>query len=169
MINPAVRSGYVAAKSADITPPSEMPSSAALFDPAASITARTSSMRCSRLGRGCTRSDIPQPRLSNRIRRENEARRCRNAAIAGSSLLGCGGVIGEEHDARAKGLRVGDCQRDRRSLLEEALPAAKDDRIDQESKLVEQMLLEKAAYQFAAAEDKQVLACLILEPGNFFS
>ena len=31
------------------------------------------------------------------------------------------------------------------------------------------MPLEKTAHQFAAAEDKHVLAGLILEPGDFFS
>jgi hypothetical protein len=67
----------------DITPPSEMPSMAVVFEPAASRTARKSSIRCSSVGRGWTRSDIPQPRLSKRIRREKEARRSRKAAMGG--------------------------------------------------------------------------------------
>jgi hypothetical protein len=35
------------------------------------MTARTSSMRASSVGAPLTRSDIPTPRLSNRISREN--------------------------------------------------------------------------------------------------
>ena len=55
--------------------PSETPSSVARSDPAASITARTSSMRSSSVGTSFTGSDIPMPRLSKRISRENEASR----------------------------------------------------------------------------------------------
>ena len=40
----------VAAKSADIQPPSEWPQMTAALDPAASITARTSLIRCSNVG-----------------------------------------------------------------------------------------------------------------------
>ena len=58
---------------------------AVFFEPTASSTALTSSIRCSRVGMGCTRSDMPDPRLSNRIRRVKEARRLRKAASAGSS------------------------------------------------------------------------------------
>lgn len=43
-------SGFVAAKSALISPPSETPMIAARSDPTASITARTASMRSSRVG-----------------------------------------------------------------------------------------------------------------------
>ena len=70
-------------------PPSECPSSAARSDPTASITARTSSMRSSSVGNPSvgTGSDRPVPRLSNRISRENEARRSRNLASPGSSHI----------------------------------------------------------------------------------
>ena len=43
--------------------PSEIPTRAARSEPAASITARTSSMRCSRVGASATGSDNPDPRL----------------------------------------------------------------------------------------------------------
>ena len=67
--------------------PSDWPKSAARSDPAASITARTSSMRCSSVARlaSGTRSDIPVPRLSKRIRRLKDASRRRNPARSGSS------------------------------------------------------------------------------------
>lgn len=42
-------------------PPSEIPKTAARSEPAASITARTSSIRCSSVGNSTTRSDIPVP------------------------------------------------------------------------------------------------------------
>ena len=48
------------------------------------MTARTSSIRVSRLGAPLTRSDMPVPRLSNRMSRENEARRARDGANDGS-------------------------------------------------------------------------------------
>ena len=53
---------------------SECPSSAARSEPTASRTARTSSIRCSSVGSLSfgTRSESPVPRLSKRIRRENE-------------------------------------------------------------------------------------------------
>jgi hypothetical protein len=63
----------VAAKSTLIDAPSDKPKSAARREPAASITARTSSMRVSSVGAPSTGSDIPVPRLSNLISRENEA------------------------------------------------------------------------------------------------
>ena len=61
------------------------PSIAARSDPAASITARTSSMRVSSVGDLLTRSDRPVPRLSKRIRRENEAIPSRRWAKSGCS------------------------------------------------------------------------------------
>ena len=75
----------MALKSAHIGPPSDTPKSVACFEPVASITARTSSMRTSRLGMSETRSERPVPRLSNRITRENEASRVKNRTSAGSS------------------------------------------------------------------------------------
>jgi hypothetical protein len=65
-------------------PPSETPMMAARFDPAASITARMSSIRVSRSGMPVVLSESPVPRLSNWISRENEARRF-SASAAGPS------------------------------------------------------------------------------------
>ena len=64
-----VRSGYVAANRHAIGPPSDTPKMTARSDPAASITARTSSIRVSSEGSRSseTRSESPMPRLSNRI------------------------------------------------------------------------------------------------------
>ena len=56
-------------------PPSDTPQSAARSDPTASMTARTSSMRCSSVGMALTRSESPVPRLSKRMSRANEAMR----------------------------------------------------------------------------------------------
>jgi hypothetical protein len=61
----------VAANSRLIAAPSESPKNAARREPTASITARTSSIRVSSVGAPVTGSDIPVPRLSKRIRREN--------------------------------------------------------------------------------------------------
>ncbi len=47
--------------------------SAACATPAASMTARMSSIRCSNVGEPPTRSDSPVPRLSNKMSRENDA------------------------------------------------------------------------------------------------
>ena len=66
-----------------IAAPSESPKNAARCDPAASITARTSSMRVSRLGAPLTGSDIPVPRLSNRMSRMSEPRSCRKSTNPG--------------------------------------------------------------------------------------
>ncbi len=68
-----------------IGPPSEAPTTAARSEPAASITARTSSIRVSRFAIPATRSDAPVPRLSKMISRLNEAIRSKNAPRAGSS------------------------------------------------------------------------------------
>ena len=61
-----VRSGYVAANRIESGPPSDTPMSAAVSEPAASMTARTSSIRSSSVPTR-TRSDRPIPRLSKRI------------------------------------------------------------------------------------------------------
>ena len=66
-------------------PPSEMPKIAARAEPTASITAPMSSIRSSIDGGLATGSDIPVPRLSNTINRENDASRVRNRASRGSS------------------------------------------------------------------------------------
>ena len=77
------RSGCDAAKTTLIGTPSESPNSAARCDPAASITARMSSERSSRVAIFLTRSERPVPRLSNTITRLNDAIRSRNAANRG--------------------------------------------------------------------------------------
>src|SRR3954452_23652528 len=58
-----------------IGPPSEIPNRAARSDPAASMTARTSSTRCSRVGTSLTGSDRPVPRLSKTLGRAHPAAR----------------------------------------------------------------------------------------------
>jgi hypothetical protein len=80
MIKADVRAGWVAAKRRDIGPPSDAPNNAACREPTASMTARTSSIRCSRVGTGPTRSESPVPRLSNMIKRQNDPRRRRKLA-----------------------------------------------------------------------------------------
>ena len=55
-----------------IVAPSDMPSSAARLEPAASITARTSSIRSSSVAARSTGSERPTPRRSKRITRANE-------------------------------------------------------------------------------------------------
>ncbi len=64
--------------------PSESPISVARSTPAASITARTSSMRCSSGGASATGSDIPVPRRSKSTTRPIEAMRLN--ALAHASL-----------------------------------------------------------------------------------
>jgi len=66
-----------------IGPPSEMPNTAACSLPTASITARTSSMRSSSVAIPAIRSESPLPRLSNRMSREKEVRRCVNRVMGG--------------------------------------------------------------------------------------
>jgi hypothetical protein len=80
-----VRSGWVAAKSVHSDPPSEAPRRAARSDPTLSMTEVRSSICCSMMGISTDRSELPVPRLSKRIRRENEARRLRKRAQEGSS------------------------------------------------------------------------------------
>src|SRR3990172_1959428 len=82
-----VRDGCDAAKVTARLTPSENPRSAAFSEPRASITARTSSIRSSSVGSSeiDTGSDRPVPRLSKRMRRENDDRRCRKPAKAGCS------------------------------------------------------------------------------------
>jgi hypothetical protein len=63
------RSGSVAANMAPIAPPSPQPTNAARSDRAASMTARTSSARCSSVTIPGTRSESPVPRLSKMITR----------------------------------------------------------------------------------------------------
>ncbi len=81
------RSGLVAAIRTDSDPPSDDPNTVARSMPAASITARTSSARCSSDGAspGPSRSDRPVPRLSNTATRQNEPSRRRNRAMIGCS------------------------------------------------------------------------------------
>jgi hypothetical protein len=81
------RSGYVAAKSAVIRAPSPPPESIAHSDPAASITARTSSILASIVGTSRARSDIPMPRLSKIMTREKSAIRVKYRASNGCSHI----------------------------------------------------------------------------------
>ena len=80
-----MRSGCSAANSTLIGAPSDTPKKAARSDPAASITARTSSTRCSSVGTDFTGSDSPVPRLSKRISRANEAILSKKRANSGDS------------------------------------------------------------------------------------
>jgi hypothetical protein len=66
-----------------IAAPSDSPKKAARREPTASMTGRTSSIRVSKVGAPLTRSDIPVPRLSSRISRENEASCSRTGAKLG--------------------------------------------------------------------------------------
>ena len=72
-----MRSGLVAANMAPMAPPSAQPTNAARSDPAASMTAPTSSARCSRVTIPDTRSESPVPRLSKMITRPRLATRSR--------------------------------------------------------------------------------------------
>src|SRR5262245_13418839 len=67
--------------------PSEKPQRAARAEPAASMTARTSSIRSYMVGIGSTRSDRPVPLLSKRISRQKEASRLKKLAECGSSIV----------------------------------------------------------------------------------
>ena len=75
-----VRSGYVAANTAAIGPPSQNANNAARSQPTASITARTSSIRVSIPPSAEGRSDNLVPRLSNRISRAKDPSRSRKRA-----------------------------------------------------------------------------------------
>ena len=81
-----VRSGYVAANSMAIGPPSDTPRTTVRSEPTASITARASSIRTSSDGSRSsdTRSESPTPRLSNTITRENDASFVKKRANRGS-------------------------------------------------------------------------------------
>jgi hypothetical protein len=69
----STRSGRRAAKTAAIVPPSENPNSDARSTPAASSTARMSSIRSFNDIAPMTGSDIPAPRLSKRMHLVNRA------------------------------------------------------------------------------------------------
>jgi hypothetical protein len=84
-----VRFGWVAANIAAMIPPSPAPRIAARSDPAASMTARTSSIHSSRGGsepRGAG-SDRPMPYLSKVMKRLKELKRRKNRAGDGMSGL----------------------------------------------------------------------------------
>ena len=80
MMRAIVRWGYVAANKIDIGPPSKIPNSGTRDEPSTSLTAKTSSIRCSSVKMAEVRSERPVPRLSNKMRRENEASRSRHRA-----------------------------------------------------------------------------------------
>jgi hypothetical protein len=75
----------VAANSAAIAPPSSNANTAARSEPAALMTATTSSICSSSVGARGTGSDRPDPRRSKMMSRENDASRSKYPAIAGSS------------------------------------------------------------------------------------
>jgi hypothetical protein len=79
------RSGWVAAKSIAIGPPSDAPTTTARSEAAASITARKSSMRCSSVGSSATGtgSDSPVPGLSKVMTRLKAASRSMKRASPG--------------------------------------------------------------------------------------
>ena len=81
----ATRSGWVAANSIAIGPPSSIATTLARSEPAASITARTSSICSSSVGGLVDGSDIPLPRRSNTIRRPISARRAKKRTVVGTS------------------------------------------------------------------------------------
>jgi hypothetical protein len=70
-----------------IVAPSDMPSSAARSEPAASITARTSSIRSSSVGAPATGSERPTPRRSKTSTLAKEPSRRRKRDIAGLSHI----------------------------------------------------------------------------------
>ena len=82
-----VSCGYVAANSSDIGTPSDEPKITARSEPAAAITARTSSIRSSRIGAPTTGSDSPLPRLSNMMSRANDAIRSMMWTAVGISQI----------------------------------------------------------------------------------
>jgi hypothetical protein len=77
------RAGRVTEKKIAVGPPSESPKTAGRSMPAASMTASTSSARCSSVGTPVTGSDRPVPALSKIASRANDVIRSRNDLIAG--------------------------------------------------------------------------------------
>src|SRR5829696_6383689 len=78
-------------------------------------------------------------------------------------------LVGEMDHTRAKRLRIHEFQRLLISpLLKEALPSAQDERMDHEPKLVEELLAQQPPNEGGAAHDRDVLARLLLEPGDLF-
>src|SRR5215211_8535841 len=77
--------------------------------------------------------------------------------------------VGEVEDTRAKSLRVHKLQLLLIApFLKEALPAAQDNGMDHEPKLVEEVVLKQRPDEGAAADDRDVLARLLLELGDLF-
>src|ERR671915_37402 len=75
--------------------------------------------------------------------------------------------VGEVEDARAERLRVHELQRfPIAPLLEEALPAPQDDRMDHKPKLIEEFLAQQRPDEGVAADDTDVLARLLLQLGD---
>ena len=85
--SPSTRSGWVPANSESIVPASAHPNSTTRSNPAASMTARMSSMRSSSVATSLIRSDIPVPRLSNTATRLNRPSPSRNRANSGRSHM----------------------------------------------------------------------------------
>ena len=89
--------------------------------------------------------------------------RCPGPLMASALLW----LVGEVEDARAKRLRVHEFQRLLIApVLEEALPAAQDDGMDHERKLVEEVVAQQRPDEGAAADDANVFARLLLQLGD---
>ena len=84
MTSELTRSGWVAANTAAMGPPSSVAAMAASFDPAASSTASTSSICSSSVGAPWSGSERPEPRRSNVITRAKLVSRSITAAIDAS-------------------------------------------------------------------------------------
>ena len=87
--SPSVRSGYVAANSIAIGPPSPCPKTTMRLQPTSSMTVVMSSIHRSIVGMAPsgTGSEMPVPRLSKQITRPIVARRSRKRDSAGSSHM----------------------------------------------------------------------------------
>jgi hypothetical protein len=78
-------------------------------------------------------------------------------------------LVGEIHNARAEGLRVHETQRLLIApALKQTLPAAHDYGMDHEPEFVEEVLFKQRPDQGRAAGYRDVLARLLLEPGDLF-
>src|ERR671910_3014391 len=76
-------------------------------------------------------------------------------------------LVGEVDDARGEGLGIHQLQGLTVAFVrEEALPAAHDDRMDHEPKLVDEPVSQQRLDEGAAAGYRDVLARLLLEPGD---
>src|SRR5215207_11757370 len=78
-------------------------------------------------------------------------------------------LVGEIEDARAEGLRIHELQGLLITpVLKQALPAARDNRVDHEPELVEEVISQQRPDEGATAGDRNVLAWQLLELGDLF-